>query len=74
MPVTLEQVEAIRDELFAHDIEPIPEMLDWSEEDVTKYGTYRVFCAFWRHFAEVMFSPPAVIGRLASEPAGGGAR
>ena len=45
MPVTLEQVEAIRDELFAHDIEPIPEMLDWSEEDVTKFfesdGQYR---------------------------------
>ena len=39
MPVTHERIEEIRDELFAHDIEPLPDaaMLCWHADDVYKY-------------------------------------
>lgn len=32
------------------------------EQDATLYGTYRVACAFWRHFSEVMLVPEGLIG------------
>ncbi len=33
------------------------------EQDYTLYGTYRVVCAFWRHFAEILMVPEVMRAR-----------